>query len=215
MRSKGASACLPVCMSRLCPQDVTLSCGQSRRRRMLPSNRWMHRWHRLSPRSPSVWLLRRMQPIFTNPLTDPVTHIMVSNDSAGLARHQRRSFATAMSGVCVAAIRWYQRVISPCFPARCKYYPTCSSYALTAIERFGVIRGVALAAARLLRCQPWNTGGIDDVPATFSLFYRFTWSKAHEANDADSSDDPISDCGSTESDVTASTNTTTGKETVA
>lgn len=156
-----------------------------------------------------------MQPILTNPSTDPVTRIMVNNDSAGLLRRHRPSFATAVSGACIAAIRWYQRVISPCFPARCKYYPTCSSYALTAIERFGVIRGVALAAARLLRCQPWNNGGIDDVPATFSLFYRFTWSKAHEAPDADSSDDFIADCGITESDVTASTNTSTGKETVA
>lgn len=77
-------------------------------------------------------------------------------------------------------IRWYQRFVSPLFPARCKYYPTCSAYAATAISRFGVIRGLPLALLRLLRCQPWVVGGIDDVPQRYSLFYRFRWSKAHE-----------------------------------
>ena len=77
-------------------------------------------------------------------------------------------------------IRWYQRRISPLFPPRCKYYPSCSAYAVTAISRFGVIRGLPLAVLRLLRCQPWVVGGIDDVPQRYSLFYRFRWSKAHE-----------------------------------
>ena len=82
--------------------------------------------------------------------------------------------------IMLAPIHWYQRYISPMFPARCKYYPTCSAYAVTAIERFGVIRGLPLAMLRLLRCQPWVVGGIDDVPQRYSLFYRFRWSKAHE-----------------------------------
>ncbi|MDD6372912.1 MAG: membrane protein insertion efficiency factor YidD [Bifidobacteriaceae bacterium] len=80
----------------------------------------------------------------------------------------------------IKAIRWYQRVVSPCFPPRCKYYPTCSQYTLIAIKRFGTVRGCLLAFMRLMRCQPWSRGGIDDVPQHFSLFYRLSWSKAHE-----------------------------------
>ncbi|AKV56174.1 hypothetical protein AB656_05755 [Bifidobacterium actinocoloniiforme DSM 22766] len=75
---------------------------------------------------------------------------------------------------------WYRRSLSPLSPPCCRYYPTCSTYALTAIERFGACKGGALAVLRLLRCRPWSNGGIDDVPARFSLFYRFRWSKAHE-----------------------------------
>lgn len=78
------------------------------------------------------------------------------------------------------AIRGYQRFISPLSAARCRYYPTCSQYALTAIGRFGAVRGLLLAMLRILRCTPFNDGGIDDVPRRFSIFYRFHWSKAHE-----------------------------------
>lgn len=78
------------------------------------------------------------------------------------------------------AVRWYQRRISPLSPLRCRYYPTCSQYALTALRRFGALRGIILAVLRLLRCTPFNNGGIDDVPRRFSIFYRFSWSKAHE-----------------------------------
>lgn len=63
----------------------------------------------------------------------------------------------------------YKKIISPLFPARCKYYPTCSSYAVQAIGRFGVIRGSILAAWRLLRCNPWSEGGVDPVPEKFTL----------------------------------------------
>ncbi|MBT1181797.1 membrane protein insertion efficiency factor YidD [Bifidobacterium sp. CP2] len=78
-------------------------------------------------------------------------------------------------------VRWYQRTFSarravPC----CRYYPSCSNYAIQAIERFGAVRGGTLAVLRLLRCRPWNRGGIDDVPQRFSLFYRFSWSSCHE-----------------------------------
>ena len=78
------------------------------------------------------------------------------------------------------AIRWYQRRISANTPPRCRYYPTCSRYAYEAIERFGALRGGLLAVLRLLRCRPWSRGGIDDVPQHYSVFYRFSWSKAHE-----------------------------------
>ncbi|WP_240539334.1 membrane protein insertion efficiency factor YidD [Bifidobacterium sp. SO1] len=80
----------------------------------------------------------------------------------------------------IRAIRWYQRSISANRPACCKYYPSCSNYAVEALERYGAFRGGLLAVLRLLRCRPWNRGGIDDVPQRYSVFYRFSWSKAHE-----------------------------------
>ena len=60
-----------------------------------------------------------------------------------------------------APIRLYQRVISPALPRRCKYHPTCSAYAVQAIRRYGILRGLRLAGWRLLRCNPWSHGGVD------------------------------------------------------
>ena len=85
----------------------------------------------------------------------------------------------ASRGLC-AAIGLYRRFISPLSGPKCKYYPSCSMYAIIAVRRFGAARGLLLAALRLLRCNPWSAGGIDDVPRRFSIFYRFSWSKAHE-----------------------------------
>jgi putative membrane protein insertion efficiency factor len=65
----------------------------------------------------------------------------------------------------VAPIRGYQRFISPALPRRCKYHPTCSEYAVQAIRTYGVLRGLVLAAWRLLRCNPWSHGGFDPVEA--------------------------------------------------
>ena len=79
-----------------------------------------------------------------------------------------------------AAIGFYRRFISPLSGPKCKFYPSCSMYSVIAIRRFGAFRGLILASLRLLRCNPWSDGGIDDVPRKFSLFYRFRWSKAHE-----------------------------------
>ncbi|MDO4913615.1 MAG: membrane protein insertion efficiency factor YidD [Bifidobacteriaceae bacterium] len=87
---------------------------------------------------------------------------------------------TYISNNLIHMIRWYQKYISANRPACCRYYPTCSRYAVEAITRFGALRGVTLAILRLLRCRPWSRGGIDDVPHKFSIFYRFSWSKAHE-----------------------------------
>lgn len=84
------------------------------------------------------------------------------------------------STVCLRLLFWYQHHISPLSPPSCRYYPSCSQYAVIAVERFGFVRGVTLTVLRLLRCRPWSPGGIDDVPAVFSIFYRFQWSKAHE-----------------------------------
>jgi putative membrane protein insertion efficiency factor len=63
----------------------------------------------------------------------------------------------------LAPIRLYQRAISPMIPARCKYHPSCSEYAVQAIRMHGIGRGVVLAGWRLLRCNPWSHGGLDPV----------------------------------------------------
>lgn len=58
----------------------------------------------------------------------------------------------------------YQRVVSPWTPHSCRYYPSCSQYAVIAVTRHGALRGSWLAVRRLLRCHPWAAGGVDDVP---------------------------------------------------
>lgn len=63
----------------------------------------------------------------------------------------------------VLPIRAYQRLVSPFLGARCRYYPSCSDYAVQAIGRFGILRGLVLAGWRLLRCNPWSRGGFDPV----------------------------------------------------
>jgi len=62
-------------------------------------------------------------------------------------------------------IRFYSTSVSPAFPARCRFAPTCSAYAAEAIERFGLARGSWLALRRLLRCHPFHKGGHDPVPS--------------------------------------------------
>jgi len=70
---------------------------------------------------------------------------------------------TAIRAVVLAPVRLYQRVISPAIPRRCKYHPTCSEYAVTAVRQYGILRGLVLGAWRLLRCNPWSHGGVDFV----------------------------------------------------
>jgi uncharacterized protein len=64
----------------------------------------------------------------------------------------------------LGAVRFYQRAISPALPPRCRFAPTCSAYAVEAIEVHGVARGSWLALRRLLKCAPWHPGGFDPVP---------------------------------------------------
>ena len=70
---------------------------------------------------------------------------------------------SVLRSVAVAPIRVYQRAISPALPRRCKYYPSCSEYGVQAIRSYGILRGLVLAAWRLLRCNPWSLGGVDFV----------------------------------------------------
>lgn len=61
-------------------------------------------------------------------------------------------------------VLFYKKCISPLLPSVCIYHPSCSTYMLTAIERFGVFKGIWLGTKRILRCVPWNDGGLDVVP---------------------------------------------------
>ena len=70
-----------------------------------------------------------------------------------------------MTGVVLWLLRWYKRAVSPLLPPACRYTPTCSEYAIEAIERYGVSRGGYLAARRVLSCHPFARGGYDPVPA--------------------------------------------------
>jgi uncharacterized protein len=64
----------------------------------------------------------------------------------------------------VLPIRVYQLVVSPLLGPRCRFYPSCSAYAVEAITTRGAVVGLWLTARRLLRCHPWNPGGLDPVP---------------------------------------------------
>jgi len=74
-----------------------------------------------------------------------------------------------IKAIVLAPIRFYSRFISPGLPARCKYHPSCSAYAVQAIERFGILRGLVLAVWRVLRCNPFSHGGYDP-PEAQTLF---------------------------------------------
>jgi putative membrane protein insertion efficiency factor len=68
-----------------------------------------------------------------------------------------------MKSLSLNLLRAYQRLISPLLPAACRYVPTCSEYSVEAVERFGIVRGGAMAVWRVLRCNPFVKGGVDPV----------------------------------------------------
>ncbi|HEX67901.1 MAG TPA: membrane protein insertion efficiency factor YidD [bacterium] len=68
-----------------------------------------------------------------------------------------------MSKLLISAIRFYQLCISPLFPSRCRFIPTCSEYFIQAVEKKGLIKGTWLGIKRLLSCHPFNPGGYDPV----------------------------------------------------
>jgi putative membrane protein insertion efficiency factor len=74
-----------------------------------------------------------------------------------------------MKKILIAFVRGYQRFISPILPPSCRYYPTCSSYMIQAVQMHGAAKGFVMGIARILRCHPFVKGGIDYVPDHFSL----------------------------------------------
>lgn len=76
---------------------------------------------------------------------------------------------TPVAGVLAAAVRAYQLTLRPVIGAHCRYEPSCSHYAIAALRAHGACRGSALAARRILRCNPWQAGGFDPVPPASPL----------------------------------------------
>jgi len=76
-----------------------------------------------------------------------------------------KTFGALLSLLFVGVIRLYQKLISPMLGQRCRYYPSCSNYSLQAIRTHGPVKGLALTLWRVLRCNPWSAGGVDQVPA--------------------------------------------------
>jgi uncharacterized protein len=74
----------------------------------------------------------------------------------------------------VALLRGYRAVISPLYGDVCRYYPSCSRYALDAVQEHGLAVGSVLTAGRICRCHPWAAGGIDDIPRRRRFHYRVT-----------------------------------------
>jgi putative membrane protein insertion efficiency factor len=64
----------------------------------------------------------------------------------------------------IALVNFYRKYISPMFPPSCRYVPTCSEYAMIALQRYGFIKGSWMAIKRICRCHPWHPGGYDPVP---------------------------------------------------
>jgi len=75
--------------------------------------------------------------------------------------HLESGFA---AGVSLGFIRWYQRWLSPWIGMHCRFQPTCSRYAYEAISRYGFFRGWGMGIYRIFRCNPFNPGGMDQVP---------------------------------------------------
>lgn len=70
-----------------------------------------------------------------------------------------------MRWLLMGIVRFYRRFISPLTPPTCRFHPTCSTYALEALQTHNVLTGSCLAVRRICRCHPWNPGGVDPVPA--------------------------------------------------
>ena len=75
-----------------------------------------------------------------------------------------------MKKILLLFVKFYRKFISPLKPPCCKYYPTCSTYALTALEKHGAFKGTVLAMWRLARCNPFSLGGVEHVPDRFFLY---------------------------------------------
>jgi uncharacterized protein len=82
--------------------------------------------------------------------------------TAAVSRFTQRLSEFAAAAI-LLPVRAYRRFVSPAIPARCKYHPTCSTYAVQAVRELGPARGTIVAAWRLARCNPWSNGGYDPL----------------------------------------------------
>jgi putative membrane protein insertion efficiency factor len=87
-----------------------------------------------------------------------------SSSARRAARTIGRALARAAAWLLIFLVRGYQVVVSPLLPPACRYYPSCSQYAIEALEKHGALRGGWLAARRIARCHPFRPGGYDPVP---------------------------------------------------
>lgn len=74
-----------------------------------------------------------------------------------------------MKYILILIIKFYRIFISPLFGKKCRFYPSCSAYALQSLDKHGIIKGGYLSVKRILRCHPWNDGGYDPVPDQFKF----------------------------------------------
>jgi len=79
--------------------------------------------------------------------------------------HWLRSVPFLPRNAVLAILHSYRSTVSHAYGDVCRYYPSCSAYAVTAVQQHGAVKGSALAATRIARCHPWAAGGVDDVPA--------------------------------------------------
>ncbi len=77
--------------------------------------------------------------------------------------------SAVVAGIGVGAVKTYQWTVRPLIGPHCRFWPSCSDYAIEALRRHGAAQGSAMAAKRILRCNPWHPGGYDPVPGTDSL----------------------------------------------
>ncbi|MEO0250045.1 MAG: membrane protein insertion efficiency factor YidD [candidate division WOR-3 bacterium] len=82
----------------------------------------------------------------------------------GFLRDVPRIAERAVSALIIFLIRLYKHGVSPLLPSSCRFHPSCSEYAILALQKHGLLRGLGLSAWRLLRCGPWSEGGYDPVP---------------------------------------------------
>lgn len=87
-----------------------------------------------------------------------------------------------MRQILQAIVRFYQKAISPLFPPNCRFHPTCSHYALESLEKHGAFWGALLAAKRIIRCNPFNPGGLDYVPNKINKEILFKFKNYSESN---------------------------------
>ena len=100
----------------------------------------------------------------TSPLT-PEQILARAPHEYNVPRGVVQAVLRAPQNLCIALLKLYRTIVSPLYGDVCRYYPTCSAYALEALTTHGAMGGLSLTVRRILRCVPWATGGIDPVPA--------------------------------------------------